>query len=316
MSDSDDQMNDRGVRFEETNSFAVSVDPNETEDTVVQPFRFYENEFPEVNEIVIVKIQELNDFCAFVHLLEYNRPASIQFTEISNRRLRQTPSSLLKIGKQDVMQVLRVDEEKGYIDLTKKNVDAKEIGECNRRYNKSKSVHSTLSNVIGNRAKQNEDKEDSTEIEELYSKFIWPIYRSEKYEHPLELFEAALADESVLDEFDLDDEVKKLLLKDISHHFSRRQVRVQATVEVTCFAYEGIDAIIPSLLAGRKAGSEQGTEVKITLISTPQYALTTTARDTAHGVQVLNKCIEAISEEITKRKGNCKVAQEPSEAKA
>jgi len=305
------------VRFEETNSFAVVIDPTEgSEDTIVQPFRFYENEFPEVNEIVMVKIQELNDFCAFVQLLEYNRPASIQFTEISNRRLRQTPSSLLKIGKQDVMQVLRVDEEKGYIDLTKKNVDAKEVGECNRRYNKSKSVHSTLSNVIGNIQKQNPEAESHVEIEELYSKFIWPVYRTEKYEHPLELFEAALSDATVLDDYELDEEVKKLLLKDISHHFSRRQVRIQATVEVTCFAYEGIDAIIPALLAGRKAGTDQGTEVKITLISTPQYALSTTARDTAQGVQILQKCIQAITEEITKRKGNCKVAVEPAEAKA
>lgn len=68
-----------------------------------------------------------NDSLSFsvelIFITEYNRTASIQFTEISNRRLRQTPSSLLKIGKQDVMQVLRVDEEKGYIDLTKKNVD-------------------------------------------------------------------------------------------------------------------------------------------------------------------------------------------------
>ncbi|PRP88164.1 putative eIF-2-alpha [Planoprotostelium fungivorum] len=308
MSESDE---DTRVRFEESNSFAVQPENDTSDETVIQPFRFYENEFPEVNEIVMVKIQELNDFCAFVHLLEYNRPASIQFTEISNRRLRSTPSSLLKIGKQDVMQVLRVDEEKGYIDLTKKNVDAKEIAECTRKYNKSKSVHSTLSNVIMNLQKQ----EKTIEIEDLYSNLIWPIYRSEKYEHPLEAFDAALSDASVLDEFEIEDEVKKLLLKDISHHFNRKQVKVQATVEVTCFAYDGIDAIIPSLLAGRKVGEEKGSEVKITLISTPQYSLTTTARDAGAGIAILHASIQAITEEITKRKGNCKVAVEPSEAK-
>jgi len=311
MSDSDDQ--ESNVRFEDpTNSFAITIENEVSDDTVIQPFRFYENEFPEVNEIVIVKIQELNDFCAFVHLLEYNRPASIQFTEISNRRLRSTPSSLLKIGKQDVMQVLRVDEEKGYIDLTKKNVDVKEVAECTKKYNKSKSVHSTLSNVIMNLEKQG----NNISIEDLYSNLIWPIYRSDKYEHPLEAFDAALSDPNVLDEFGIESDVKQLLLKDISHHFNRKQIKVQATVEVTCFAYEGIDAIIPSLLAGRKIGTDKGTEVKITLISTPVYSLTTSARDTASGVALLQASIQAITEEITKRKGNCKVAMEPAEAKA
>jgi len=305
MSDSDDNH----VSFE-TPEEPIQADASEGT-TVVKPFRFYENEFPEVNEIVMVKIQELNDFCAFVQLLEYNRAASIQFTEISNRRLRQTPSSLLKIGKQDVMQVLRVDEVKGYIDLTKKNVDAKEIAECTLRFNKSKSVHSTLSNVVVNLEKAG----STVEIEDLYSKFIWPIYKTEKYEHPLEAFEAALSDPSVLSDYEIDDKVRSLLLRDIAHHFNKRQARVQATIEVTCFAYEGIDAIIPSLLAGRAAGTKMGSEVKITLISTPQYSLTTVARDTQTGIQILQASITAITEEVTKRKGNCKVAIEPSEAK-
>eukprot|EP01117_Protostelium_nocturnum_P011630 TRINITY_DN4224_c0_g1_i1.p1 TRINITY_DN4224_c0_g1~~TRINITY_DN4224_c0_g1_i1.p1 ORF type:complete len:304 (-),score=98.35 TRINITY_DN4224_c0_g1_i1:87-998(-) len=283
-----------------------------SEDTVLKPFRFYENEFPEVNEIVMVKIYELNDFCAFVNLLEYNRTASIQFTEISNRRLRQTPSSLLKIGKQDVMQVLRVDEEKGYIDLTKKNVDAKEIQECNAKFNKSKSVHSTLSNVIVNLEK----KGKIIAIEDLYTNLIWPVYRGEKYEHPLDLFDHALSDPSALDEYEIDPEVKTLLLKDIAHHFIRKQVRVQATVEVTCFAYEGIDAIIPALKAGRDAVAKLGEEVKIALISTPQYSLTTMARDPASGVKNLQSCIHAIRDEIEKRKGNLKVAVDPAEVKA
>jgi len=276
--------------------------------------RFYENEFPEVSEIVMVRIDELNDFCAFVSLLEYNLPASIQFTEISNRRLRQTPSSLLKIGKQEVMQVLRVDEEKGYIDLTKKNVDAKEIAECNEKYSKSKGVHSILGHVI---SELHETGFLTVELEDVYNKLIWPIYRAEKYEHPIEAFQAAISDPTVFDEFGLEElhpEFKVLLLKDIAHRLATQHVKVQATVEVTCFTYEGIDAIIPSLKAGRTAASSipGSPEVKIALISTPLYSLTTSAIDKDSGLKAIQNAIDAITKEIQSRKGNLKVTVEPA----
>ena len=35
--------------------------------------RFYEKEFPEVNELVIVKIDKIDESCAYVNLLEYNQ---------------------------------------------------------------------------------------------------------------------------------------------------------------------------------------------------------------------------------------------------
>jgi len=293
------------------------VEENETETVEskqkslppIKNCRFYETEFPEVAEIVMVRIDELNDFCAFVTLLEYNLPASIQFTEISNRRLRQTPSSLLKIGKQEVMQVLRVDEEKGYIDLTKKNVDAKEIAECTERFNKSKTVHSIMAHAI-TEMKDNETKK--IELEDIYKKMIWPIYKGEKYEHPIEAFQAVISDNTVFDEFGLDEEFKDLLIKDISHRLATQQVKVQATVEVTCFTYEGIDAIIPSLKAGREASQKAGNEVKIALISTPLYSLTTSAMDQNTGLKAIQNAIDVITQEIEKRKGNLKVAVEPA----
>lgn len=35
--------------------------------------RFYENEYPETDEVVIVNVTDLNDACAYVTLLEYKR---------------------------------------------------------------------------------------------------------------------------------------------------------------------------------------------------------------------------------------------------
>ncbi len=40
--------------------------------------------------------------------------------------------------------MLRVDKEKGYIDLSKRRVSPEDIIRCEEKYNKSKAVHSIM----------------------------------------------------------------------------------------------------------------------------------------------------------------------------
>ncbi len=43
--------------------------------------------------------------------------------------------------------VLRVDKEKGYIDLSKRQVSPEDVSKCEDRYNKAKAVNSVLRHV-------------------------------------------------------------------------------------------------------------------------------------------------------------------------
>ncbi len=43
--------------------------------------------------------------------------------------------------------VLRVDKEKGYIDLSKRRVSPEDVSKCEDRYNKAKAVNSLLRHV-------------------------------------------------------------------------------------------------------------------------------------------------------------------------
>lgn len=44
--------------------------------------------------------------------------------------------------------MLRVDKEKGYIDLSKRRVSPEDIIKCDERYNKSKVVHSIMRQYV------------------------------------------------------------------------------------------------------------------------------------------------------------------------
>jgi|JI9StandDraft_1071089.scaffolds.fasta_scaffold210043_3 translation initiation factor 2 subunit 1 len=119
-------------------------DEDEKEDDESLMCRFYRNEFPEENELVVVKIRNVHDTGAYVSLLEYNEiEGMIPFTEVTKKRVN-TVSRLVKVGKTEIMMVLRVDPVKGYIDLSRKKVHMEEAQVRDQHYKKAKVVHSIL----------------------------------------------------------------------------------------------------------------------------------------------------------------------------
>ena len=84
--------------------------------------RMYEERYPEVDDVVMVTVKSIAEMGAYVALLEYNGiEGMILLSELSRRRIRSI-SKLIKVGRQEPVIVLRVDKEKGYIDLSKRRV--------------------------------------------------------------------------------------------------------------------------------------------------------------------------------------------------
>jgi len=109
--------------------------------------RMYENQFPEVDDLVMVNVKSIAEMGAYVSLLEYNDiEGMILLSELSRRRIRSI-NKLIRVGKQEVVVVLRVDKEKGYIDLSKRRVSPEDVTKCEEKFNKSKTVHSIMRHV-------------------------------------------------------------------------------------------------------------------------------------------------------------------------
>ncbi len=67
------------------------------------------------------------------------------------RRIRSI-NKLIRVGRTEVVVVLRVDKEKGYIDLSKRRVSPEDIIRCEEKYNKSKAVHSIMRHGTAHRS--------------------------------------------------------------------------------------------------------------------------------------------------------------------
>jgi len=257
--------------------------------------RYYEKKFPEIDEFVVVKVQSIEEMGAYVSLLEYdNIEGMIQFTELSRRRIRSV-SKLIRVGKTEICVVLRVDKEKGNIDLSKRRVNTEDLVPCEQRYNKAKAVHGIMRHLA------DMTKED---MEQLYKDITWPLYK--EFGHAYDAFKLAMKDpERVFKNVKFSSEdVRKCLLQQLEHRMKPQPIKLRADIEVTCFASEGIDAIKEALKEGERVMTTEEYAIKIQLISPPFYVMITTTGDQKGGIQLMEKGIEAIKTKIVKKQGS------------
>lgn len=209
--------------------------------------RMYENKYPEVDELVMVNVHQVAEMGAYVSLLEYNNvEGMILLSELSKRRIRSV-QKLIRVGRNEIVVVLRVDKEKGYIDLSKKRVSPEEVQKCEERYNKSKAVHSILRYVA---------EKKGIGLEELYRNFGWPLYR--KFGHAYDAFKIALTSpECVFDGLELSSDLKNELLLNITRRMTPQKVKIRSDIEIYCFEYEGIDAVKKAIKAGEIFSTEE-----------------------------------------------------------
>jgi len=75
--------------------------------------RYYENQFPEPEEVVIVNVTQIGEMGAYVTLLEYDDiQGMILLSELSRRRIRSI-NKLVRVNRTEIVKVIRVDKEKG-----------------------------------------------------------------------------------------------------------------------------------------------------------------------------------------------------------
>lgn len=269
--------------------------------------RFYKEKYPEVEDVVMVNVRSIAEMGAYVHLLEYNNiEGMILLSELSRRRIRSI-NKLIRVGKTEPVVVIRVDKEKGYIDLSKRRVSAEDVEKCTERYAKAKAVNSILRHVAELLHYDNDDQ-----LEELYQKTAWHF--EEKYKKQAasayDFFKQSVLDPSILAECGLDENTKEVLLNNIKRKLTSQAVKIRADVEVACYGYEGIDAVKSALKAGLALSTEE-LPIKINLIAPPLYVMTTSTPEKQDGLKTLSDAIEVIQEKITSLGGVFNIQMAP-----
>ena len=164
----------------------------------------------------------------------------------------------LSVGKVIVLQVINVDNVKGFIDLSNKNIKPEEVDKCNLRYAKSKQVENIVKLLALRTYKS---------MEAIYKKVIWPLYKT--HNHALDALKEIIVNGnlSILNRLNVNDEIKNELMNILKKSIP---IKIRTDFKLTCFNIDGIEAIKEALLKGEKKSTEN-IQIKLSIIKAPLY---------------------------------------------
>lgn len=96
----------------------------------------------------MVNVRFIVEMGVYVSLLEYNNIEGMIFFSELFRRCICFINKFIWIGRNECVVVIRVDKEKGYIDLLKRRVFLEEVIKCEDKFIKFKIVYSIFCYVV------------------------------------------------------------------------------------------------------------------------------------------------------------------------
>lgn len=187
---------------------------------------------PQEGECVFCTISKIQYHSVFANLDEYkNKSGMIHISEISPGRIRNI-NDYVKEGKVVVCKVLRIDKEKGHIDLSLRRVN-----ESQRRAKVEERKQETITeNIVKSYCELH--KLDLIKTYENISKILL-----KKYSSLYDAFEDFVENKVSLTSMGLEDELAKGLEKIISERIKPKKVSIKGDFKIHSFEENGIDLI-------------------------------------------------------------------------
>ena len=191
---------------------------------------------PDEDEIVLCKVTKIYPNSVFVDLLEFNDSGMIHISEVSPGRIRNL-RDFVSEGRQIVCKVLRINQERGHIDLSLRRVNSMQ------RRNKLDEVKQELK--AENLIKTLGIKLDRP-WKELYRELSRNIF--EKYSHLHLCFKDIVSEDVDLIKLGIEkklaDEVKEAVLD----KFKPKVISIQGEINIRTYESNGIEKVKKSLV--------------------------------------------------------------------
>jgi len=99
------------------------------------------------------------------------------------------------------------------------------------------------------------------------------------------------------------------LLQQIARRLTPQPAKIRADIEVTCFSYDGIDAIKTALLQGEKMSTEL-CPIKVKLVAPPLYVVVANTLDKEMGLATVRSGVDKIREVVESFSGELTIKME------
>jgi translation initiation factor 2 subunit 1 len=248
-------------------------------------------EWPEYGDLVIATIEKVMDYGAYAKLEEYNKQGLLHISEIASGRIRKI-RDYVRENQKMVLKVIRVNVEKGQINLSLRRVTKRERIEKNKSWKKDRKGEALLNEVA---------EKVGLSKHEVYQKA--GVILEEKY-GLYEGFEKVVKEGvAVLTDLDIPEDLAKVIAQVAEDRIKIKMVTVRGVLEVRCMKPNGVKCIQDALINAKKSQKTKDTKIEFYVIAAPRYSVEVSADTWKRAEEFLEKVSESVITNITKAGG-------------
>ncbi|HJJ55908.1 MAG TPA: translation initiation factor IF-2 subunit alpha [Methanocorpusculum sp.] len=236
--------------------------------------------WPIKGELVVCSVTEVKDFAAFVTLDEYEgHMGLIPIAEVAKGWIKYIRDHIRE-GQKVVCKVISVDESRGHIDLSLKDVNEHQRREKIQHWKNEQKANKWIGFV---------SKESGVDVKTIAN------YIYEEYSSLYDVFEdIAISGESVLDKLKIPNKVRSSLQKIAADNVKIPLVTVLATLELRSDNPDGVLEIRRALRAAESANSKlEDVSIDVLYLGAPKYQIKVVAPDYKTSEKALEKSSSA-----------------------
>jgi len=224
--------------------------------------------WPETGELVVGRVDEIEDFGVFVDLLEYEDKRGLcHISEVASGWIKNVRDHVNE-DQRVVAKVLDVDEDAQQIDLSLKDVNDHQRKDKIQEWKNEQKADNWMQLAFG----EDVDDETYTAVANEFLAHFGSMY--DGFE------QAAIHGESALEETDLADDEIDAIVATARENVSVPYVKVTGYVDLECSSSDGVDIIREALEAAEGNGElPEELQLEVTYVGAPEYRIEVQAPD-------------------------------------
>ena len=249
-------------------------------------------EWPEPGDLVIATIESVMDYGAYANLDEYNKRGFLHISEISSARIRNIRDFIRERQKM-VLKVLRVDLEKGHIDLSLRRVTKRERIEKIKAWKKDRKGEVLLRAVA---------EKVGLPVHEVYQKAGLIL---EQRDGLYEGFEEVLKQGTeALTKLGIPEDIAKAFAQVAEERIRIKLVKVKGVLEIRCMKPNGVKCIQEAFMDAKKSQKAKDAKIEFCVIAAPRYSVEVAADNWKRAEELLDEVSQSVVANITKAGGH------------
>ena len=238
-----------------------------------------EEAYPDTGDLVVATVKNITPYGAYVVLDEYGREGLVHISEVSTTWVKNIRDHVRE-GQKLVLKVLRVNRQRGEVDLSLRRVTGREKAEKMLQWKRDKKAEAILKSTA---EKLSADENALNNVRDTMM---------QQYDSVYDALEKSIDQgEEIFVKLGLPPEWSKALTESAKLKIKVKRTMLTGTIELSSHRPDGIVGIRTALLNAEKVKPE-GTDIRIYTIGAPKYRFEVVASDYSDAETVLKEAIE------------------------